>query len=638
MKFFRRNSSPKERGAEVQGPIQDEIGKQINVLYSMYVGMIGAEKVMLRAGTYEALPYLHSVDPYQRLIGLQRMLFESTEFKKVPQGEALQEAMREIEAELSEMLARQAVEERLERQINECLDEKHLEYVRDLKLQLINEELGDVETPQTKEKLERLEKLDEIHLTKSVMELVRPKKLAEVVGQRTAIQSMVSKLATPYPQHILLYGPPGVGKTTVARLVLEEARRKGYTPFGEKAPFVETSGTTLRWDSRDMTNPLLGSVHDPIYQGAQRDLAETGVPEPKPGLVTQAHGGVLFIDEIGEMDPLLLNKLLKVLEDKRVQFESAYYDSSNPEVPAYIRKLFEEGAPADFILIGATTREPYEINPAIRSRCAEVYFSPLEESEVAQIVEQAAQSLQITLEAGVGALISEYTTEGRKAVNILADAYGMRLAEAEGGQVTSLTKADVRKVLRNNHLTTYSLNLSQAEPMVGKVNGLGVAGFMGSVLEIEAVAFPATEKGKGSLRFNDTAGSMAKDSVRNGAAVIRRLTGKDIQDYDIHVNVVGGGNIDGPSAGAAIVTAVLSALEGRPIRQDTAITGEISLLGQIKPVGGVFTKAYGAKRAKATHMLVPQDNIDELEPKQFGLQIHGVRTIEEVLSFMLLPQ
>ena len=125
-----------------------------------------------------------------------------------------------------------------------------------------------------------------------------------------------------------------------------------------------------------MTNPLLGSVHDPIYQGARKDLAENGIPEPKLGLVTDAHGGVLFIDEIGELDTILLTKLLKVLEDKRVEFESSYYDPNDDRIPQYIRKIFNEGAPADFVLIGATTRSPEEINPAIRSRCAEV-FEPL---------------------------------------------------------------------------------------------------------------------------------------------------------------------------------------------------------------------------------------------------------------------
>lgn len=233
------------------------------------------------------------------------------------------------------------------------------------------------------------------------MYVVKPGTLSEIVGQNDAVKALASKIASPYPQHLILYGPPGVGKTTAARLVLEEAKETAWSAFGENAPFVECDGTTLRWDSRDITNPLIGSVHDPIYQGAQRELADDGIPEPKPGLVTDAHGGILFIDEIGELDPILLNKLLKVLEDKRVPFESAYYDEENPYVPAYIKKLFRDGAPADFILIGATTREPQEINPAIRSRCAEVFFEPLRPEDVETIVKNAAEKLKVSLEDGV---------------------------------------------------------------------------------------------------------------------------------------------------------------------------------------------------------------------------------------------
>ena len=178
------------------------------------------------------------------------------------------------------------------------------------------------------------------------------------MGQERGVAALMSKIASPFPQHIIIYGPPGVGKTAAARLALEAAKKMPHTPFPEDAPFVEVDGTTLRWDPREASNPLLGSVHDPIYQGAKKDLIEGGIPEPKPGLVTEAHAGVLFIDEIGEMDIRLQNKLLKVLEDKKVILESSYYDPSDPQVPKYIKEIFENGLPADFLLVGATTRSP----------------------------------------------------------------------------------------------------------------------------------------------------------------------------------------------------------------------------------------------------------------------------------------
>jgi ATP-dependent Lon protease len=156
-------------------------------------------------------------------------------------------------------------------------------------------------------------------------------------------------------------------------------------------------------------------------------LSEGGVPEPKPGLVTEAHAGVLFIDEIGEMDLQLQSKLLKVMEDKWVRFESAYYDPTDPQIPKYIQKLFTEGAPADFVLIGATTRSPQEISPAFRSRCSAVYFEPLSPGDIELIVKNAARKLNVTLVEDAAALICRYTSEGRQAVNLLANAYGLAL-------------------------------------------------------------------------------------------------------------------------------------------------------------------------------------------------------------------
>ncbi|MBQ7704446.1 MAG: Lon family ATP-dependent protease, partial [Selenomonadaceae bacterium] len=418
----------------------------------------------------------------------------------------------------------------------------------------------------------------------------------------------------------------------------------------ENAPFVETDGTTLRWDPRDMTNPLLGSVHDPIYQGAQKSLADSGVPEPKPGLVTDAHGGILFIDEIGEMDTMLQNKLLKVLEDKRAYFESAYYDPTDERVPKYVKMLFENGAPADFVLIGATTRDASSINPALRSRCAEIYFEPLTPAHIIEIVKNAAAKLNVELENGIAETISEYTIEGRKAINILADAYSLALEDDteydddfkfEVGKSYNL--ADIPNVkIRKNHiyevaqvsrLFQYVTKKASSTSAVGHIFGLGVSGFIGSVIEIEAVVFPA-EKGKGTIRFNETAGIMAKDSVFNAASVLRKVTGKDIHDFDVHINVIGGGNIDGPSAGTAILSALISAVTGKKIRQDVAVTGEISLQGKVRPVGGVFEKAYGAKQAGIKTLVIPKENSKDIPPKHLGLTIHAVETAEEAFKFI----
>ena len=170
---------------------------------------------------------------------------------------------------------------------------------------------------------------------------------------------------------------------------------------------------------------------------------------------------------------------------------------------------------------------------------------------------------------------------------------------------------------------------------VGKVFGLGVSGYLGSVLEIEAVAFPASEKGKGRMRFNDTAGSMAKDSVFNAAAVVRKITGEDLANYDLHVNIIGGGRIDGPSAGTAIVAAIISAITNQPVWQDVAITGEISIQGKVKAVGGVFEKAYGAKQAGMTRMIIPKENEKDIPKGHLGLTIFPVQDVEEALAILL---
>lgn len=660
--------------------------RKVASLFTLLSNLFGPDQLILKAGKLEALEAMRSRNLSEQVYALQKLVFENPALPGPPTPKEIPAILEAVTEEMADVIARRTLEEQLEKKVAERMQQRQEEYIKEMKIQLLKE-TGGPENAQTLKRLGLLEKLERRKLTKNPLDLLRPAKLEEVVGQERAVRALLAKIASPFPQHVILYGPPGVGKTTVARLVLEEAKRQPGTPFSKDAPFVEVDGATLRWDPRDVTNPLLGSVHDPIYQGARRDLAEVGIPEPKPGLVTEAHGGVLFIDEIGEMDLMLQNKLLKVLEDKRVYFDSAYYDPTDPKIPKYIKKLFDEGAPADFILIGATTRDPEEINPALRSRCAEIFFDPLEPAQIRLILRNATRKLGVKAERGVYHLISQYTMEGRKAVGILADAFSLAyqrtrdalpqgqvavstggtaqaqvaaasegVVQAEGAQVEretlvgratksvssrrrssawkafTITKEDVLEVIQTSRLSPNTPARATNQPEVGRVFGLGVYGYLGSVLEIEAVAFPAEEKGKGSLRFNEAAGSMARDSVFNAASVIRKITGLDLADFDLHVNVVGGGHVDGPSAGLAVLLAIYSALTNTPLRQDVAVTGEISIQGRVRPIGGTFEKIYGARQAGMKKVLLPRENEKDIPRGVSGIEVVLVSTVQEALA------
>lgn len=611
-----------------------ELLKQIEILRIIVDNVLGREAVKERINKENLLSYLESNEIEKKTYALQKLVFRNKLILGTPTMDEIPKALNDVEDELSNIIAKRYVENTIEKKVEKILEERQEKYVQEIKLSILKKQ-GGPENARTLKKYADLEVLDSVKLSKSIMELMRPADMDEIVGQEMAVKALISKISSPFPQHVILYGPPGVGKTSAARLALETAKGLIHTPFKKRAKFVEVDGTTLRWDPREITNPLLGSVHDPIYQGSKRDFAEGGIPEPKPGLVTEAHGGVLFIDEIGELDEMLQNKLLKVLEDKRVEFSSAYYDPDDENIPRYIKKLFNEGAPADFILIGATTRQPNEINPALRSRCAEVFFEPLSKDNIKQIIVNAAQKLGIIIDDEVPEIISDYTIEGRKAVNILADAYGYVLYSkyrGESDKTIHVTKDDLYSIISISRLAPYVEKKASTKLEVGKIFGLGVNRYLGSVLEIEAVAFKAVKDGQGTIRFNGQAGTMAKDSVYNAASVIRKLIGEDISNYDIHVNIVGGGNVDGPSAGAAMVCVILSAIKQKAIRQDVAVTGEISIRGDIKPVGGVFEKIYGARQAGITKVIIPEQNINDISKDMEGIEIIPVRNIEQVIE------
>lgn len=311
-------------------------------------------------------------------------------------------------------------------------------------------EQGDMKTiaENSKKEEERLEKMRRIHLTEPMTEAVRPHSVGEIIGQEDGLRAIKAALCGPDPQHILIYGPPGVGKTAAARLALECAKKSRGTPFKRDAKFVEVDATIMRYDERSIADPLIGSVHDPIYQGAGA-YGAAGVPLPKEGAVSKAHGGVLFIDEIGEIASCQMNKLLKVLEDRKVMLESAYYSSENKNIPMYIHDIFQNGIPADFRLIGATTRKSGEIPEAVRSRCVEVYFNSLTRQDIEKIICGARKRLNIQMEDGAVKIIARCVKNGRDAVKILQMARNIVFLDGRG----RISAEDAAWALKSCHFT-----------------------------------------------------------------------------------------------------------------------------------------------------------------------------------------
>ncbi|MGO0060180.1 ATP-dependent protease LonB [Brevibacillus fluminis] len=500
---------------------------------------------------------------------------------------------------------------------------------------------------ETRKDMDQLRKLRMIALTEPLSEKTRPSELAEIVGQEDGLKALRAALCGPNPQHVIIYGPPGVGKTAAARVVLEAAKKNPLSPFKSDAKFVEVDATIARFDERGIADPLIGSVHDPIYQGAGA-MGQAGIPQPKPGAVTKAHGGILFLDEIGELHPVQMNKLLKVLEDRKVMLESAYYSEENTQIPAHIHDVFRYGLPADFRLVGATTRSPEELPPALRSRCLEIFFRPLMPAEVGSIIRTASQKLDMILTEEAVAVVERYATNGREAINTLQIAAGIAMTEER----KSIEPADVEWVVHSSQKSPRHEKKVHQTPQIGLINGLAVFGpNMGSVMELEVTATLATIPGNGRVTMTGMVEeeelgnrnrtirrkSTAKGSIENVLTVLHRL-GVAPYDYDLHINFPGGMPIDGPSAGLTIAIAIYSAIQKKPIDNLLAVSGEISIHGKVKPVGGIVAKVEAARQAGATRVLIPEENWQSIFAEMEGIQVIPVSVVQEGLKLAILDE
>lgn len=492
-----------------------------------------------------------------------------------------------------------------------------------------------------KNECDHIKNLRKISLTKPLGEKTRPNNFEDIIGQEKGIKALKAAICGPNPQHVIIYGPPGVGKTAAARVVLDYATKSSISPFKKDSPFIEIDATILQFDERSIADPLIGSVHDPIYQGSGI-YGQSGIPQPKEGAVTKAHGGILFIDEIGELQNMQMNKLLKVLEDRKVILNSSYYSKQDSNIPMHIHDIFKNGLPADFRLIGATTRRPDEMPQALRSRCSEIFFRGLRGCEIETIASNAFNRAGFKIENEVLKLISKYCENGRDTVNIVQ--MSVSIATLEKKDI--VTVLNVEEVLEFGR---YNPKISNKVPnidRIGTVNGLALYNLQnGTIMEVEAIV-KKTKRGElGKVQvsgivqkeeINSINGKMirqssAMGSINNALLAVDKYLTTSIKDYDIYLNFPGGIPVDGPSAGISIFTAIYSSIKGKKITSKLAMTGEINLKGEVLPVGGVAYKIEAAIEAGIETVLIPKDSWQTTFNK-YSIKIICLETVVDLIN------
>ena len=432
----------------------------------------------------------------------------------------------------------------------------------------------------------------------------------------------------------------------------------------ELPPFVDATAT--------LSGSLLGDVrHDPFQSGGMETPAHDRV---EPGAIHRAHKGVLYIDEVNLLRLEEQQALLTAMQERAFPISGRSERSSGALTKT-------EPVPCDFILIAAGNLDAIQgMHPTLRSRIRgygyEVYVNSempdtsknrrrlirfiaqevtrdmgtsreiphFEKSAVAMILREAQRR------AGRRGKLSLRLRELGGLVRIAGD-----LAGEEGSKYTTaahvLGARNIAKPLEQQvadrmieRRRDYSLIVNSGE-RIGRVNGLAVLGansglsdFSGIMLPVEALVTPS-QGGGGKIHATGGLSDLAKESVTNVSAVIKKLTGKDISDYDIHIQFVDTHGVDGDSASITIATAVISALEDIPIRQDLAMTGSLSVRGEVLPIGGVTAKIEAAAGSGIKKVVVPRSNMQDVlldDKYKEMIEVVAVDSLDEVMKHALI--
>jgi len=423
------------------------------------------------------------------------------------------------------------------------------------------------------------------------------------------------------------------------------------------APFIDGTGSHA--------GALLGDVrHDPFQSGGLETPAHDRV---EVGAIHRAHGGVLFIDEINTLTPHSQQNLLTALQEGEFPITGQSERSSG----AMVRT---EPVPCRFVMVAAGNLDAIQgMHPALRSRIRgygyEVYMSETMEDTpenrqkyirfIAQEVKNDGKIPHFDQSA-----IDEIIREARRRSNRkghltlkLRDMGGLirvagDIARQEGTGIATaahvitakLTARSIEDQVSDEYIRRsreYELTVIEGT-RIGRVNGLAVMGSdSGSVLPIMAEVTPS-QGASGTVIATGMLKEIAQESIKNVSAILKKFTGKDVKNIDIHIQFIGTyGGVEGDSASISVATAVISAIEGIPVRQDVAMTGSLSVRGDVLPVGGVTFKIEAAVKAGIKTVLIPRANInDVLIEERFKplVTVIPVDTINDVLKLALVPE
>ncbi|MBS3068848.1 ATP-dependent protease LonB [Candidatus Micrarchaeota archaeon] len=444
----------------------------------------------------------------------------------------------------------------------------------------------------------------------------------------------------------------GFTDTNEPKLIVDNTGRK-------TAPFMDASGSRA--------GALLGDVkHDPLQSGGLGTPAHLRV---ESGAIHRANKGVLFIDEIAALKMHSQQELLTAMQEKKYPITGQSEMSSGAIVKT-------EPVPCDFVLVAAGNMvDMPRMHPALRSRIRgngyEVYMddtmpdTPENEDKLVQFIAQEVTKDRkiphFTRDAVIGIINEARRKAGRKkrlTLNLrelggLVRAAG-DVAREEGAKYIDMEHVhkarSLSQPLEHQLSSKYVENrkdyrvFSTEGYATGKVNGLAVLGegtSSGLVMPIVAEVTPASSKSEGKLIATGKLGTIAKEAVENVSAIIKKHMGKDVSQYDVHVQFLQTyEGVEGDSASISIAVAVLSAMEGVRVRQDFAMTGSLSVRGEVLPVGGVTAKTEAAIEAGIKEIIVPSSNAEDIflpEKMRGQIKIHPVRSIDEVLALVLEP-